>query len=99
MVIIAEGIAFMVIFGRFVSWAGGKSSGFEALLNRSFCSWDSKSTGLIKALSKEILPGYENVLKNGCPGNECVEAEAEGGMDYHVFQACACQGGSSKKWA
>lgn len=78
---------------------GVKSSGFEVLLNRSFCRRDSKTTGLIKALSEEVLCGYENVLKNGCSGNECMEVEAEGGTDDHVFQACACQGGSSKKWA
>lgn len=57
-----------------------------------------KSTGLIKALYEGVLHGYENVLKSGCPVNECVEAEAEGGTDHRVFQSCACQGGSSKKW-
>ena len=66
---------------------GEKSSGFEVLLNRSFCSCDSKSTGLVRALPKELLREYENVLKSGCPGNECMEAEAEGGTDDRVFQA------------
>lgn len=54
----------MVLFSRLVllRWGGGESSGFEVLLNRSFCNCDFKSSGLMTALTEVVLHGYENVL-------------------------------------
>lgn len=88
----------MLNFGRLISWQEESRLVWNYCSTGAFAAGTLKSTGLIKALYEEVLHDYENVLKNGCPTNECMEVEAKGGTDHGVFQSCACQGGSSKKW-